>query len=129
MSDAIGMLNRLVLVREGGYDTKVNETVNVVTTKTTEIGQKTWGIMRGVMALASQKVEEYTKEGRFGTTGRRITGNETKAREMAIIKSLHKSQKDGVPEEGSLHLSASSDKKTAGHNGKSDSNWTDGGFL
>ena len=41
----------------------MNETVNVVTAKTTEIGQKTWGIMKGVMALASQKVEEYTKEG------------------------------------------------------------------
>ncbi|CAA7392771.1 unnamed protein product [Spirodela intermedia] len=53
-------------VREGGYDQKVNETVSVVTTKTTEIGQKTWGIMKGVMALASQKVEEYTKDGSFG---------------------------------------------------------------
>lgn len=41
----------------------MNETVNVVTTKTSEIGQKTWGLMRGVMALASQKVEEFTKEG------------------------------------------------------------------
>ncbi|XP_051130311.1 ADP-ribosylation factor GTPase-activating protein AGD7-like [Andrographis paniculata] len=50
-------------VKEGGYDHKVNETVNVVTAKTSEIGQRTWGIMRGVMALASQKVEEYTKEG------------------------------------------------------------------
>ncbi|KAL0309832.1 UNVERIFIED_CONTAM: putative ADP-ribosylation factor GTPase-activating protein AGD6 [Sesamum radiatum] len=50
-------------VKEGGYDHKVNETVNVVTAKTSEIGQKTWGLMRGVMALASQKVEEYTKEG------------------------------------------------------------------
>ncbi|KAK4799191.1 hypothetical protein SAY86_024556 [Trapa natans] len=50
-------------VREGGYDHKVNETVNVVTTKTTEIGQKTWGLMKGVMALASQKVDEYTKDG------------------------------------------------------------------
>ncbi|XP_077212913.1 ARF-GAP domain 7 [Tasmannia lanceolata] len=50
-------------VREGGYDQKVNETVNVVTTKTSEIGQKTWGIMKGVMAMASQKVEEYTKDG------------------------------------------------------------------
>ncbi|KAL5550017.1 hypothetical protein UlMin_000193 [Ulmus minor] len=50
-------------VKEGGYDYKVNETVNVVTTKTSEIGQKTWGIMKGVMAIASQKVEEYTKEG------------------------------------------------------------------
>ncbi|KAM7468096.1 hypothetical protein LguiB_015658 [Lonicera macranthoides] len=49
-------------VRDGGYDYKVNETVNVVTAKTTEIGQRTWGIMRGVMALASQKVEEFTKD-------------------------------------------------------------------
>ncbi|KAE8692848.1 putative ADP-ribosylation factor GTPase-activating protein AGD6 [Hibiscus syriacus] len=50
-------------VKEGGYDTKVNETVSVVTAKTTEIGQRTWGIMRGVMALATQKVEEYAKDG------------------------------------------------------------------
>ncbi|TXG58591.1 hypothetical protein EZV62_016420 [Acer yangbiense] len=50
-------------VREGGYDHKVNETVNVVTTKTSEIGHRTWGIMKGVMAIASQKVEEYTKDG------------------------------------------------------------------
>ncbi|KAI4349284.1 hypothetical protein L6164_009893 [Bauhinia variegata] len=49
-------------VRDGGYDHKVNETVNVVTQKTSEIGQRTWGIMKGVMALASQKVEEYTRE-------------------------------------------------------------------
>ncbi|XP_030481316.1 probable ADP-ribosylation factor GTPase-activating protein AGD6 [Cannabis sativa] len=50
-------------VKEGGYDYKVNETVNVVTAKTSEIGQRTWGIMKGVMAIASQKVEEYAKEG------------------------------------------------------------------
>lgn len=49
--------------REGGYDHKVNETVSVVTAKTSEIGQKTWGIMKGVMALASQKVEEFSKDG------------------------------------------------------------------
>ncbi|KAD5803166.1 hypothetical protein E3N88_14526 [Mikania micrantha] len=49
-------------VRDGGYDYKVNETVNVMTAKTTEIGQKTWGLMKGVMAFASQKVEEYAKE-------------------------------------------------------------------
>lgn len=53
----------LLQVKEGGYDYKVNETVNVVTAKTTEIGQRTWGIMKGVMAMASQKVDEYTKEG------------------------------------------------------------------
>ncbi|KAL0309833.1 UNVERIFIED_CONTAM: putative ADP-ribosylation factor GTPase-activating protein AGD6 [Sesamum radiatum] len=50
-------------VKDGGYDYKVNETVNVVTAKTSEIGQRTWGIMKGVMALATQKVEEFTKEG------------------------------------------------------------------
>ena len=50
-------------VKEGGYDYKMNETVNVVTAKTTEIGHRTWGIMKGVMAMASQKVEEYTKDG------------------------------------------------------------------
>ncbi|CAN6442543.1 unnamed protein product [Victoria cruziana] len=52
-------------VREGGYDHKVNETVNVVASKTSEIGQRTWGIMKGVMAMATQKVEEYAKEGGF----------------------------------------------------------------
>jgi len=50
-------------MRDGGYDQKVNETVSVVANKTAEIGSRTWGIMRGVMALASQKVEEYAKEG------------------------------------------------------------------
>ncbi|CAN7135474.1 unnamed protein product [Brassica rapa subsp. narinosa] len=50
-------------VKEGGYDHKVTETVNVVATKTTEIGHRTWGIMKGVMAIATQKVGEYTKEG------------------------------------------------------------------
>lgn len=49
-------------VKEGGYDYKVNETVNVVSQKTSEIGQRTWGIMRGVMAMATQKVEEYTRD-------------------------------------------------------------------
>ncbi|MFS7998406.1 hypothetical protein Hanom_Chr12g01153471 [Helianthus anomalus] len=44
-------------VRDGDYN--VNETVNVVTAKTTEIGHSTWGMVRGVMALATQKVEQY----------------------------------------------------------------------
>ncbi|KAK9283765.1 hypothetical protein L1049_012017 [Liquidambar formosana] len=44
---------------DGGYD----ETLNVVASKTTEIRQKTWGIMQDVMALASQKVEEFTRDG------------------------------------------------------------------
>ncbi|KAE8724952.1 putative ADP-ribosylation factor GTPase-activating protein AGD6 [Hibiscus syriacus] len=50
-------------VKEGGYDAKVNKTVSVVTAKTSEIGQRTWGIMRGVMLLATHKVEEYAKDG------------------------------------------------------------------
>ncbi|KAG2257902.1 hypothetical protein Bca52824_077196 [Brassica carinata] len=58
-------------VKEGGYDHKVSETVNVVASKTTEIGQRTWGIMKGVMAIASQKVGEYTKEGRTTTWSQR----------------------------------------------------------
>ncbi|WVZ07356.1 hypothetical protein V8G54_020702 [Vigna mungo] len=52
----------LFKVKEGGYDYKVNETVNVVSQKTSEIGHRTWGIMRGVMAMATQKVEEYTRD-------------------------------------------------------------------
>ncbi|OIW01640.1 hypothetical protein TanjilG_18211 [Lupinus angustifolius] len=50
-------------VKEGGYDDKVNETVNVVSQKTSEIGQRTWGIMKGVLAMASQKVEELAGDG------------------------------------------------------------------
>ncbi|CAA6654932.1 unnamed protein product [Spirodela intermedia] len=55
-----------IVVQAGTKDltSKVNETVNVVTTKTTEIGQKTWGLMKGVMAIATQKVEEFAKEAR-----------------------------------------------------------------
>ncbi|KAK9154257.1 hypothetical protein Sjap_001737 [Stephania japonica] len=62
-------------VRDGGYDHKVNETVNVVTTKTTEIGQRTWGIMKGVMAMASQKMEEYTKEESWQSSGTNRSGH------------------------------------------------------
>ncbi|KAJ6840914.1 ADP-ribosylation factor GTPase-activating protein AGD7 [Iris pallida] len=64
-------------VREGGYDQKVNETVNVVAAKTTEISQKTWGTLKGVMAIASQKVEEYTKEGAVNWKGDQWQRSET----------------------------------------------------
>ncbi|XP_010267329.1 PREDICTED: probable ADP-ribosylation factor GTPase-activating protein AGD6 [Nelumbo nucifera] len=47
------------MVREGGYD----DTVNVVASRTTELGHRTWGIVRDVMAMATLKVEEYTKDG------------------------------------------------------------------
>ncbi|KAL1367797.1 hypothetical protein HN51_021919 [Arachis hypogaea] len=42
-------------VKEGGYDQKVND-----------VTQKTWGIMKGVIAMASEKVEEYTRDGSNG---------------------------------------------------------------
>ncbi|KAF8395314.1 hypothetical protein HHK36_019257 [Tetracentron sinense] len=45
-------------VTDGGYD----ETENVVASKTTEFGQKTWGIMMDVVEMASQKLEEYTRD-------------------------------------------------------------------
>jgi ADP-ribosylation factor GTPase-activating protein 1 len=48
--------------KESGYDQKVNETVSVVGAQAKELGQKGWGFMRGVMAMASQTVEQYTKE-------------------------------------------------------------------
>ncbi|URE09683.1 ADP-ribosylation factor GTPase-activating protein [Musa troglodytarum] len=44
-------------------EAEVNGTVNTVAARTTEIGHRTWGIMRGVMAMATQMVEEYAKEG------------------------------------------------------------------
>ncbi|KAG0473672.1 hypothetical protein HPP92_015529 [Vanilla planifolia] len=46
-------------MREGGYD----QTINAVTTKASEIGQRTWGIMKDVVAMATQKVEEFTMDG------------------------------------------------------------------
>ncbi|OVA17918.1 Arf GTPase activating protein [Macleaya cordata] len=50
-------------VREGVSDEKMNETVNTVAFKTTEFGQRTWGIMKGVMAIASETVGEYSIDG------------------------------------------------------------------
>ncbi|KAG1359606.1 putative ADP-ribosylation factor GTPase-activating protein AGD7 [Cocos nucifera] len=50
-------------VAQGGYDDKVNETVNVIAQKTSELGQRTWGIMKGIMKVASHKVGEYAGDG------------------------------------------------------------------
>ncbi|KAK1297949.1 ADP-ribosylation factor GTPase-activating protein AGD7 [Acorus calamus] len=164
-----------IRVREGSYDQKVNETVSVVTAKTTEIGQKTWGIMRGVMAMASQKVEEYTKEGinRDSSSGssnyQRSNGerngyyqefgsNENKGWNISQVD--HNSvdswddwdQKekqvgsakggspggvghdswagwDDVKDDGDDHYYGGSSNKSSSQNGKSGSQWTDGGFL
>ncbi|KAM7255259.1 hypothetical protein ACFE04_020500 [Oxalis oulophora] len=162
-------------VRDGGYDYKVNETVNVVTTKTSEIGQRTWGIMKGVMALATQKVEEFTKEnnnnwnndnwqqnnkdqnGWNSSGGQSSTGNYNSHNSSSGNYNSHNSsswddwdqkdnnRKDETPkgstashgnddwagwddgkDDGfdSFYQSAAADKKTVGHNGKPDHEWT-----
>lgn len=172
---------------DGGYDYRVNETVNVVSAKTSEIGQRTWGIVKGVMALASQKVEEYTKEGDNTTGGRNNNswrenesqgngyyqdfGSESKGwnsngRGQNSSSGHHKSagsgswddwdskdnrnnkeksphngdswagwddaKDDDDDEDDSFYQSAPSPVKAGGSNnkgnGKSDSNWTGGGF-
>lgn len=165
-------------VKEGGYDHKVNETVSVVTAKTSEIGQKTWGLMKGVMALASQKVEEYTKEGSSGWTNDGWQRNETQGngsykefeqepkgwnssassgrqvnsaspgswddwdatdppRKEVSTKGTSSHEGDnwaGWDDDkddryDSFYQSAPSSNKTEGRNGKSDSGWTEGGFI
>ncbi|GMI84707.1 yeast pde1 suppressor 1, ARF-GAP domain 7 [Hibiscus trionum] len=164
-------------VKEGGYDARVNETVNVVTARTSEIGQRTWGIMKGVMAIASQKVEEYTKDGmnwktdnwqqnngvKNGYSNENRGWNSTSGGQSSSAgnnNSYNSSSwddwdmKDNRKEDGNTKVSAShsndgwagwddakddgydhfynggsSDKKAVGHNGKSDSAWTGGGFL
>ncbi|KAF2306136.1 hypothetical protein GH714_013142 [Hevea brasiliensis] len=80
-------------VREGGYDYKVNETVNVVTAKTTEIGHRTWGIMRGSWLWLHRRLRNTLKK----AAGRLITGNEMKVIVMDIIMTLiSKKIKDGI---------------------------------
>ncbi|PIN11208.1 ADP-ribosylation factor GTPase activator [Handroanthus impetiginosus] len=161
-------------VKDGGYDHKVNETVGVVTAKTSEIGQKTWGLMKGVMALASQKVEEYTKEssgwqrnerdssGYYQEFGQESKGwnSSTGAQSSASrqfnsvssgswddwdVKDSRKDERskgatsqngdswagwDDAKDDGDDNFyQSTSDKKPAGYNGKSDANWTGGGFL
>ncbi|PKA51929.1 putative ADP-ribosylation factor GTPase-activating protein AGD6 [Apostasia shenzhenica] len=59
-------------VKEAGYE----QTVCTVTNKTSEIGQRTWGIMKGVMAMATQKVEEFAKEGSMGWKDDELPCNE-----------------------------------------------------
>ncbi|CDY07784.1 BnaA03g17270D [Brassica napus] len=148
-------------VKEGGLDHTVSETVNVVASKTTEIGQRTWGIMKGVMAIASQKVEEFTKE-EASTWNQQNTneGNGYYQNKAATNSSLGGSQSsssyqnnkpsqtpkvstsndddgwagwgdnDGKDDDDDgYYQSAAGDKKSVGHNGKSDTAWTGGGFL
>ncbi|KAJ0241541.1 ADP-ribosylation factor GTPase-activating protein AGD6 [Hirschfeldia incana] len=166
-------------VKEGGYDHKVSETVNVVASKTTEIGQRTWGIMKGVMAIVSQKVGEYTKEGttsrnqrnesesngyyqNFGNGNRAASPsvggrgpqssssghysnthksnswdgwgeNESKEKEEVAPKGSSASKDDGGwtgwdDPKDDVYYQRAGDKRTAGHNGKSDTAWTGGGF-
>ncbi|GMI69781.1 yeast pde1 suppressor 1, ARF-GAP domain 7 [Hibiscus trionum] len=141
-------------VKEGGYDTKVNETVSVVTAKTTEIGQRTWGIVRGVMALASQKVEEYAKDG--------MNWNNDNSQQNECEKNGHcndfnqwNSTSGGQSSSGGNEWGTNDDgnegstkvnddawagwddsshngvpnKRAVGRNGKSDATWAGGGFI
>ncbi|MCD7453949.1 hypothetical protein HAX54_022761 [Datura stramonium] len=164
-------------VAEGGYDYKVNETVNVVATKTTEIGQKGWGIMKGVLALASQKVEEfaegpnsrdnswqqseterngYYKESTQASKGWNSSGGaQSSGRHSNSVSSASwddwgdskdnrkenstrgatSSNDDGwagwddSKDDGFDNSQSASNNKHVGHGGKSESKWTDGGFL
>ncbi|CAF2123082.1 ADP-ribosylation factor GTPase-activating protein AGD7 [Brassica rapa] len=192
-------------VKEGGLDHTVSETVNVVASKTTEIGQRTWGIMKGVMAIASQKVEEFTKEeastwnqqntnegnGYYqnkAATNSSLGGSQSSSsyqnnkrsswddwgeenntkKETASQSGYHNShgnssswddwgeeknntKKETAPkvstsndddgwagwgdndgkddDDDGYYQSAAGDKKSVGHNGKSDTAWTGGGFL
>lgn len=168
-------------VKDGGYDHKVTETVNVVATKTTEIGQRTWGIMKGVMAMASQKVEEFTKDGTsfkadsfqqneserngyyqdFGH-GNKAANSSVGGAQSSTSSGYYNNnsnswddwgENDNKKEAAPKKVSASNDdegwagwddakddgydsfyqsaaeKKSVGHNGKSDTAWTGGGFL
>lgn len=58
-------------VRDAGYDEKVG----AVASKTTELGQRTWGIVKDVMALATLKVEEYTRDGVESKSGQENNGS------------------------------------------------------
>ncbi|XP_047954944.1 probable ADP-ribosylation factor GTPase-activating protein AGD6 [Salvia hispanica] len=163
-------------VRDGGYDHKVNETVNVVTAKTSEIGQKTWGMFKGVMALASQKVEELTKEGSGwprnenenngyyqdsvqGSRGYNSSSVGVQSSSSQHFNSVSSgswddwdakdSNKEKSPKETTLQngdnwagwgddgkddgfddfYQSAPDKKSVGYNGKTDSNWSEGGFI
>uniref|UniRef100_A0A2P2KL33 Uncharacterized protein MANES_09G087400 n=1 Tax=Rhizophora mucronata TaxID=61149 RepID=A0A2P2KL33_RHIMU len=163
-------------VKEGGYDHKVNETVNVVTAKTTEVGQRTWGIMKGVMAVASQKVEEYANEtwknnswqqnesetngyyhdfnkqenrgwnsssggGHSSSSGNYNSHSSTSwddwdqkdNRKEFNVKETAPSNNDGWAGWDDAYddsfFQSAPDKKAVGHNGKSDTTWTGGGFL
>lgn len=101
-------------VKESGYDYKVNETVNVVTAKTTEIGQRTWGIMKGVMAIASQKVEEYTKEG-WNTDNWQRSDNQSNG----YYQEFNKQENKG------WNSSSGGQSSSAHHNSYGSSSWDD----
>ncbi|XP_045793588.1 ADP-ribosylation factor GTPase-activating protein AGD7-like [Trifolium pratense] len=87
-------------VKDGGYDHKVNETVNIVTQKTSEIGHRTWGIMKGVMALATQKVEELTKDYPNGNSDNWQRNENDRHDFNQDNKSWNSSTREGQPSSG-----------------------------
>ena len=49
-------------MKEGGYDQKAMETATIVASRTVEVSQKAWGMMRAFAASASQQLETYAGE-------------------------------------------------------------------
>ncbi|KAI4341822.1 hypothetical protein MLD38_026500 [Melastoma candidum] len=105
-------------VREGGYDQKVNETVSVVTARTTEIGHKTWGLVKGVMALASRKVEEYAKEGGMNWNNDNSQRNDSERN--GYYQEFNKQEKNGHQASSGGHSS-----QNGNSNSYSSSSWDD----
>eukprot|EP00245_Coleochaete_scutata_P005971 TRINITY_DN20021_c0_g1_i1.p1 TRINITY_DN20021_c0_g1~~TRINITY_DN20021_c0_g1_i1.p1 ORF type:complete len:471 (-),score=100.61 TRINITY_DN20021_c0_g1_i1:683-2095(-) len=62
-------------VKEGGYDVQLTETATVVAAKTSEYGQRGWGIMKGVLAMATEQVTNIAKDtGIVSNSGNNFSG-------------------------------------------------------
>ncbi|KAG2332591.1 hypothetical protein Bca52824_003771 [Brassica carinata] len=188
-------------VKEDGLDHTVNETINVFANKTTEIGQRTWGIMKGVEEFTKEEASTWNQQNKnegngyyqnnaatnpsFGGSQSSSSyqnnnrnssswgdwGDENNAKKEAapkVSQSVHHKSygnssfwddwgeeknsikkeaapkvstsndddgwagwddNDGKDDDDGYYQSAGGDKKSAGHNGKSDTAWTDEGFL
>ncbi|KAG0446907.1 hypothetical protein HPP92_028580 [Vanilla planifolia] len=103
-------------VIEGGYE----ETVSAITRKTSEIGQRTWGAMKGVIAMAS-------KEGMGWKTDQRQrngndTGNEKRSEVRDRNSCAHQHSESSVKNH---HSSCSSDSLNENEEANSWGGWDD----
>ena len=101
--------------------------------------------MKGVMAMASQKVEEYTKENpNWKTNNWQQNENDrnghyqdfnqenrgwNSSTGIGQFKTGSSSWDDAKDDGYDNFYESASNKNAVGHNGKSDSTWTEGGFL